>query len=207
MAVIAPELISLRNGIFLWQAYDPAVKADLLSTAVATGTGEIILVDPIRLAKPELNRLHQQGQITGIVATNVNHHRANAWYSMNFSAPVFGHHVSFANKQIASARFVADGDTIGGELEVTELEGAAPGEIALYHPANGGTFIIGDALINFPPHGFTFLPRKYCTNETQLRDSLQKLLSYPAERILFAHGTPILSAATARLRKLLSVDL
>jgi glyoxylase-like metal-dependent hydrolase (beta-lactamase superfamily II) len=63
--------------------------------------------------------------------------------------------------------------------------------------------IVGDALINLEPYGFTFLPGKYCSNEKEMRRSLQKLLDYKAERILFAHGTPILSGVSDRLRDLL----
>ena len=63
--------------------------------------------------------------------------------------------------------------------------------------------IIGDALINFAPYGFTFLPAKYCSNQKQMRQSLGKLLAYKAERMFFAHGLPILSAASERLRGLL----
>jgi glyoxylase-like metal-dependent hydrolase (beta-lactamase superfamily II) len=62
---------------------------------------------------------------------------------------------------------------------------------------------VGDALINFEPHGFTLLPAKYCSNQKQLLRSLRKLLDYKAERILFAHGTPVLSGAGERLRGLL----
>jgi hypothetical protein len=40
-----------------------------------------------------------------------------------------------------------------------------------------------------------------------MRESLRKLLDYNAERILFAHGMPILSRARGRLRQLLDVDL
>jgi len=36
-----------------------------------------------------------------------------------------------------------------------------------------------------------------------MRRSLQKLLDYKAERILFAHGTPILTGASERLQHLL----
>jgi glyoxylase-like metal-dependent hydrolase (beta-lactamase superfamily II) len=96
---------------------------------------------------------------------------------------------------------------IGGELEVTAIDGAARGEIALYHAANGGTLVIGDALINFEPYGFTFLPEKYCQDPKQMRNSLRKLLRFNAERILFAHGMPILSRASDRLRQLLQADL
>ena len=86
------------------------------------------------------------------------------------------------------------------------IEGAGPGEIALYYPADNGTLILGDALINFEPYGFTFLPRKYCSNEKEMRQSLRKLLDYKAERMLFAHGMPILSGASERLRGLLGHD-
>jgi hypothetical protein len=36
-----------------------------------------------------------------------------------------------------------------------------------------------------------------------MRRSLRQLLTYRAERILFAHGTPILTGAHARLQQLL----
>jgi len=68
---------------------------------------------------------------------------------------------------------------------------------------DGGTLIVGDALINFESYGFTFLPAKYCSNQKQMRRSLRKLLDYRAQRMLFAHGTPILSDASERLRGLL----
>ena len=87
------------------------------------------------------------------------------------------------------------------------IEGAAAGELILHYPSNSGTLIVGDALINFEPYGFTFLPMKYCSNEKEMRRSLQKLLDYKAERMLFAHGMPILSGASDRLRALLDSDL
>jgi glyoxylase-like metal-dependent hydrolase (beta-lactamase superfamily II) len=206
MPVVASEILPLRDGVALWHAYDPAVKADLFSTAVATAADHVVLVDPIALAESALDRLAEQKAIGGVVITNVNHHRAAAWYSSKFSVPLFGQPNSFPNEQTAPTTFVTEGDQIGGALEVIELPGAAPGEIALYRAANG-TLIVGDALINFPPHGFACLPHKYCTDQKQLRRSLRKLLEYGVERILFAHGTPILSGAGARLLDLLSVDI
>ena len=86
------------------------------------------------------------------------------------------------------------------------IEGAAAGEMTLHYAPNSGTLIVGDALINLEPYGFTFLPAKYCSNEKEMRRSLQRLLDYEAERILFAHGTPILSGASDRLRGLLGND-
>ena len=83
------------------------------------------------------------------------------------------------------------------------IEGAPAGEIAVFDDADGGTMIMGDALINFEPYGFALLPAKYCSNAKLMRRSLPKLLDYSFERMLFAHGTPILSGARRRLERLL----
>ena len=61
------------------------------------------------------------------------------------------------------------------------VEGAVAGELILHYALNGGTLIVDDALINFEPYRFSFLPAKYCSNEKEMRRSL---------RILFAHGAP-----------------
>ena len=84
-----------------------------------------------------------------------------------------------------------------------EIEGGPPGEIAIHSDAEKGSLIIGDALINFEPYGFALLPAKYCSNARLMRRSLRKLLDYTFQRMLFAHGTPILTAARQRLEQLL----
>ena len=63
--------------------------------------------------------------------------------------------------------------------------------------------VMGDALINFEPYGFTFLPSKYCSNSKLMRASLGKLLDYSFERMLFSHGEPIVCNARERLKALL----
>lgn len=201
----ACDLTQLRPDLFIWQNYDPTAKADLFSSAVAT-SGGIYLIDPILLAKDHLAGLANIGPIAGIVMTNNNHQRASIDYADKFSVLIFAHRDSVPDKNRPPSVEVADGTKIGDELEVVEIEGAAAGEIALYHAPNSGTIIVGDALINFEPYGFTSLPRKYCTNEKAMRRSLRKLLTRKAERLLFAHGAPILAGASARLQQLLDVD-
>ena len=51
--------------------------------------------------------------------------------------------------------------------------------------------------------GFTLLPAKYCADQKTMRKSLRRLLDHAFERILFAHGFPILSGGAGRLRTLL----
>ncbi len=135
--------------------------------------------------------------------TNSNHHRVSAQFADQFSAPIFARCETFPDKTPSRFSSVADGDKISDELRVIGIGGAATGEVVLHYAPNGGTLIVGDALINFEPYGFAFLPGKYCSNQKQMRRSLRKLLDYKAERMLFAHGMPILSGAGERLRALL----
>jgi glyoxylase-like metal-dependent hydrolase (beta-lactamase superfamily II) len=156
-------------------------------------------------AKHWINLLAQV-VLRGIIVTNGNHYRESASFAAEFSAPVFGHGEVFHHKPLRESRII-NGDKICDGLTVIGIGGAARGEIALHYAPDGGTLMVGDALINFRPYGFTFLPGKYCSNEREMRRSLRRLLDYKAERILFAHGTPILSGASDRLKSLLGADV
>jgi len=202
----ATELHHFPPDLFVWQNYDPIIKTDLFSTAITTPAG-VYLVDPIPLAEDEVARLSEVKKIAGVIVTNANHHRAAIDYSVKFSVPLFAEGGSFPDKKPWRSVELADGATIGGGLEVIVINGAVLGEIVLYHPLKGGTLVVGDALINFEPYGFAFLPGKYCANEKEMRRSLRKLLAYKIERLFFAHGTPILSGASARLEQLVGFGL
>jgi hypothetical protein len=179
----ASEIEPVAAGIFLWRYYDPAIKTDLFSTGLETPSGTF-LIDPIPLAPEALADLRN---IAGVVTTNENHVRASQDYAARFGVPVYS----------------AASDPFAPGLTAIGIEGAPAGEIAIHSPANDGTMIMGDALINFEPYGFTFLPAKYAANSKLMRRSLEKLLDYPFNRMLFAHGLPIMSDARARLETLL----
>lgn len=183
---IAPEIEPVAPGLLLWRVYDPAVKAELYSTAI-TAAGATYLVDPVPLMSNPLTQLRSHNTIRGIVVTNDNHRRAAAEFADKFKAPIYS----------------GESQSFPPELTAVQIEGAVAGEIAIHAEAAGGVVIMGDALINFEPYGFTFLPAKYCSNVKLMRRSLPKLLDYSFERMLFAHGTPILTGARRRLEQLL----
>ena len=183
---VASEIELIAPGLRLWRVYDPAVKADLYSTAL-TIAESTYLIDPVPLAPDALAELSSQSAIAGVVVTNENHQRAAVEFAHKFKAPIY----SRGSQPFPSA------------VTAVQIEGAVPGEIAVHSEAAGGIVIMGDALINFEPYGFTFLPAKYCSNVKVMRRSLPKLLDYSFERMLFAHGTPILAGARRRLEQLL----
>jgi len=183
---VASEIELVAPGLRLWRVYDPAVKAELYSTAL-TVAESTYLFDPVPLTHDALAKLSSRGTITGVVVTNENHQRAAAEFADKFRAPIY----SDGSKPFPSG------------LTAMQIEGAVPREIAVHSDVAGGIMIMGDALINFEPYGFTFLPAKYCSNVKAMRRSLPKLLDYSFERMLFAHGTPILKGARRQLEQLL----
>jgi glyoxylase-like metal-dependent hydrolase (beta-lactamase superfamily II) len=197
-----PEFEAITCDLAIWHSYNPEVRAELFSTFLVTGAGAY-LIDPIPLQKQALEELVGSAPVAGIVITNSNHHRAAVSLAERFGVPIFAHPETFSDDRPVRLRIVCGGGEISDKFRVIAINGAAPGEVVLHYAGNGGTLIVGDALMNFEPHGFTFLPAKYCSNQTEMRRSLRKVLDYQTERILFAHGTPILSRASERMRDLI----
>lgn len=199
---IAQEVDQVVPGMFLWSAYDKSVKAELFSTGVKTPAGTY-LIDPIPLVPAAEAALQTQGTVSGIFVTNVNHARASDHFASRFAVPIFVHEVLLGTPDFPNATCVPDGKTFSEGLTGIEIDGGPLGEMALHFGSGAGAIVVGDALINFEPHGFGLLPAKYCLNARQMRRSLEKLLDYQFERMFFAHGTPILSGARDRLEQLL----
>jgi hypothetical protein len=202
MTKIAAELVSLSKRLHFWQLYDSSVKAELFSTAIAIPSG-VLIVDPVPLREELLQERICQRAVVGIFVTNANHCRAALDFSKKFAAPVFAHSATCASCEFPSTQAVQDGQTFADNVRAVEIAGAAPGEMAIHCEEEEGTVIIGDALINFEPYGFSFLPPKYCSNAKEMRRSLRHLLDFNFERMLFAHGTPLMHAARKELEGLL----
>ncbi len=197
----AADLISIGNSLWLWQAYDPAVKADLSSSAAKSGS-RLFLIDPIPLAPAPFAELTAHGTVAGVLVTNSNHPRSAAAFARQLDTTIFAAEPVSGEFGGAQAQPFAGGEIMPGVAAIS-IEGAASGEMAFHFGDNGGTLIIGDALINFEPYGFALLPAKYCSNQRQMQGSLRQLLDWPFERLLFAHGAPILTSARTRLETLL----
>ena len=192
----ALEYQIIRPGLFFWQAYDPAVKTDLCCCAFDTPEG-LVFCDPVPLDAPALEELMHGRAARAIVLTNGNHERNAAALARRFGVDVWAH--SGARDVAAATRWFEDGGRLFG-AEAILLDGFAAGESAFWLD---GLLLLGDALINVPPYGFSILPDKYCADPRAARESLKKLLQFPVEILAFAHGLPIVSRAAQRLAGLL----
>jgi len=203
MMASADEFHDLGGGRFFWQAYDPAVKTDVTCTAFRADH-DWFFVDPIALAAPALEELTGSRVRSGaILLTNANHERAAAAFHDQFRLPIVGHADTAPEITVALDRTIGDGDILFGQFAVIALPGAGTGEVAYLHAASG-TLCVGDALIHLDPLGFAPLPAKYCRDARGLRAALPRLLEHSFDQMTFAHGTPILSQARARLAALIA---
>ncbi len=200
--VEAADFQSLTDSLWLWEAYDPAVKSDLFSSA-ALLADRLFLFDPIPLATTSQRHLISGRDVAGIVLTNSNHLRAAADFSRQHKAPIFAAEPVIREFNSVEAVALSANARIAPEISAIPIEGAAPGEMAFHLADNGGTIVIGDALIHLDPYGFALLPPKYCSDKKEMRRSLRQLLDWTFQRLLFAHGPPLLSSARERLETLL----
>ena len=176
------------DGLWHWQAYEPAVKCDLTACAVQTRDG-VVLVDPFPFAEP------LPFVPTAVFLTNGNHARAAKAVQEKYRIPIFA-------SAEATEELTKDGLQISqlSTLNYQRIAGAGPGEVAYLF---GRTLCLGDAVINLADHGFALLPEKY-RSPGNLHDSLRKLLSLEFDILTFAHGAPITENAHARLTKLIA---
>jgi glyoxylase-like metal-dependent hydrolase (beta-lactamase superfamily II) len=199
MPPAATEIHHISPQLSIWHAYDRTAKVELFSTAVLTDNG-VTLIDPIALSDPAEQELDELGRIASIILTNVNHVRAAISFRERYATPIFAS--AELRKEVEDAHALRDA-AAAHKLRIIPINGAAPGELALHDPRDSGTVIIGDALINFDPYGFTLLPRKYCLNQKIMIRCLHHLLDFEFRRLLFAHGAPITMRAREKLQSLL----
>lgn len=195
----ATDFREFAEGVFVWSAYEPAVKCDCGSTALVTPEG-LVLVDPIELTS--LASITDRHRPCAIILTSGNHERVAAAYREQLDVPIFAPRAALGELSGLNVDHVfTPGDRLPGALQAIALPSAGPGEVAIL---GDGILCVGDALINLPLTGFALLPEKYCTNPGELRNDVRKLLSYDFRILTFAHGDPIAEDAKTRLQQLLA---
>jgi glyoxylase-like metal-dependent hydrolase (beta-lactamase superfamily II) len=198
---IATGIEEISKGVWSWHGFDDATRTEFFSTAVLAEDGLVIL-DPILSSTEALNRLGKISPVAAIVLTNGNHSRAAARFRERFSAPVFAHPDAVGELTSPVDGTLRTHRKVGGSLEVIELPGAGPGEVALYQ--EGAWLHLGDALIHLEDTGLAVLPAKYCVDAPELALSLQKLKALRFDNASFAHGVPLRGDAAAKIGALLA---
>jgi hypothetical protein len=202
MSATAEEVHALGRSLYHWSVYEPAIKAELGSTAFAAPNG-LVVFDPAPLAEEAWAGLLAIAPLRAIVLTSANHVRDTARLREKHHVPVA---TSFPTRKDLGTEFkpdivLLDHEVLYGFAPIA-IPGATPGETAFF---GHGAMILGDAVLHIAPGGeLELLPEKYCADAKQNRASLRRLLDFDFHTLTFAHGSPLSTAPREKLAALLN---
>ena len=164
--------------------------------------GGNLCIDPVEPDEADLDHLLRLGAAR-ILLTNRNHTRAAGMLRSRLGARIAidPRDADYARGQGATIDDdLSPGQRIG-DLEIIELSGKSPGEVALFWPERR-LLIVGDAVIGNPPGECSLLPAKVMDDPSLLARNLRTLLALDVETLLVGDGVSILTGARERLSAL-----
>lgn len=176
--------------------------------------GGLFLWSPVALDPDLRAQVDAQGEVRFIVTPTALHHRFLAeWRAAYPRATLHAAPGSRARREDIS--FDADLDETppaawSGQIDQTFMRNAIATEVVFFHRASG-TVLIADLIQHFPRGWFTGwraviarldgmtgpepqVPQKFraaFTDRRAARASLQRILAWPADRVLMAHAPPV----------------
>jgi glyoxylase-like metal-dependent hydrolase (beta-lactamase superfamily II) len=196
----ATKIEQILPGIFRWEAFSPAHKVELTSHAVLIRR-RLYIFDPIPLEHFSFQQLVSSGVPTAIILTNDNHERDAAQWRERLRVPIWA--AFDANLALGQVYRFGPGMTEWLDWKLGRVTGGSNGEIAFFWRRES-LLILGDAVTNLPGYDLMLLSEKYCDHQPTLHHSLNQLLATPFEKLLLAHGRPILDRASAKIERLLA---
>jgi glyoxylase-like metal-dependent hydrolase (beta-lactamase superfamily II) len=187
----ASSFIFKSSSLLSWNAYDTTVKADLTSNAVLTKDGWW-LIDPIELPEEYAVQFDRK-PVLGILLTNENHERETRILAKELGAKIYAHKETTAHLTLPPNEVLKDNQSIPHGPKVYFIPGPSYGETA-YFFAEQKILAVGDAFINLPETGFTFLPDKYCQDQALAKTNPKVVADLDFDILTFAHGGPLIDA-------------
>ncbi|WP_127106900.1 DUF4336 domain-containing protein [Pararhodobacter zhoushanensis] len=185
------------------------------------GSGGLVLWSPVQ-AEPDLrDEIAALGPVEAIVAPNALHHVfLGEWVEAFPQAALYAAPKLRAKRPDLSFAAELPDQTPAhweGQLDAVLVPNSIAPEVVLFHPASG-TVLTADLLQNMPAdwyHGWRALiarldhmtgplpgvPVKFrlAMRNDVARAGLRRLLDWPAERVVMAHGTPVAEGGRAYL--------
>jgi hypothetical protein len=209
----------------LWIADQPlavlGVELGARMTVVRLADGRLLLHSPIKPVPDLVDELRALGDVAALVAPNKFHHLfAASWFEFWPTAKLFvapGLEAKRSDLPIAGVLTDSPDALWSGVLEQTVLQGIPMTcEVVFFHPTSR-TLIATDLAFHIGPESpgltrllFRFsgayaklapthLERLLIRDRVAFRHSLERILDWPFERVVVAHGTVVESGGHAQL--------
>ncbi len=216
------------QDIWIAEGSDVAVIGFNYPTRMAVITlpgGDLFIWSPIRLTDSLRSEVDALGQVRHIVAPNSLHHLFLAeWKNAYPNAKVYAAPgLREKRKDIEFDEDLANAPDPGwaGEIDQVLMRGNLITTEAVFFHIRSGTVLFTDLIQQFPANRLSgwraliakldlmvapepSVPRKFRVaffNRSAARASLERILAWPAKKVLMAHGTPVLDDANAYIAR------
>ena len=188
MSSASEPLHEVAPGLFVWSHWHEE-KQIAFNGFFVTGGDANVVIDPPELDPGVLDATWAAGGVACVILTNGHHGRRTAEIVQRTGARVLAPARDADLLHLQVDETYGDGDTLpGGFAAIAIPHSKTPGESALLLPRDGGTLILGDALIGKPEGRLSLLPDEKFKNPTKARQGLRVLLDHEYARVLVADG-------------------
>jgi hypothetical protein len=186
----------IAPGLWHWKALRQSIGSEVSSYYLV---GERVLIDPM-IPTEGLGWFDEHGRPEHLLMTN-RHHDRDAWKLQDaFGCIVHcirdGLHEVVGRGTVESFEF---GDVLPGGVGAYEVDAICPDECALHVPAHRA-LACADGVVRWPTDGpLSFVPDELMDEPERtkagLRDAYRRLLDLDFDRLLLAHGDPMIDGA------------
>ena len=197
----------ISEGLWHWAAPHPKIRWEVSSYYLAS---ERVLVDPL-LPPGGLDWFEQMGAPPEHVLLSCRHHDRDAWefveaYGTEVHCVDVGAYELDGRGPVTTFSF---GDQLPGGVVVHRVNAISPDECALHIPAHEALVCADGAIRSEEDDPLEFVPDALMDDpeETKagLRAAFAKLLELDFERLLLAHGPPVVTGGKRALAELAGV--
>jgi hypothetical protein len=195
-------VVQIAPGLWHWTARHPHIGTTVSSYYLAD---EGVLIDPMFPPDGPAWFAEHHTQPRHIVLSN-RHHDRDSWrlrdeFGCEVHCIANGVHELQGRGPVSPFQF---GDELPGGIVAHEVDAICPDETALYIPAHGA-LACADGVVRWPGvDGLTFVPDwlmdEPAATKEGLREAYRGLLDLDFDRLLLAHGDPVVEGAREALR-------
>lgn len=202
MTVSLAPVKEIIPGLWHWTAFHERIGMDVSSYLVERAAA---LIDP--MLPQEGVEAFRGREPEVIMLTNRHHYRHSDRFVAEFGCPVLCHEAGLHEFEGGPAvQGFAFGDDVANGVLALEVGALTPEETAFHLDTDPGALSFGDAVVNVPDSGLTFVPDKLIGDDPEavkegLRESFRRLLAHDFDALLTAHGDPMPSGGKAALQR------
>ena len=194
----------VARDVYQWSQFSEEKQLNFNGYCIVFADEQVI-VDPPLLADDDLALIKHRGPLSAILITNRDHLREAERYRALFRTKILVPELDAPVMGMKPDGIFRHGDRPISGLQVIHIpDGKSPGESAFLIERNGGTLILGDALIGKPPGTLSLLPPDKFADVKKARAGLAVLMGYAFDMVLVGDGTSIMIDGKEAVRQALA---